>query len=267
MKTPITYYGGKQKLAKLIISNIQPHNLYAEPFTGGAAVFFQKEPSNVEVLNDTNAELMNFYRVVQNDFIALEKYIRITLHSRRSYEDAIHINKRPHLFNEVERAWAIWTLSAQGFSGLIDGKSWGYDVAKHTTSLKIANKRCSFTEELAIRLQKVQLECTDAIRIIESRDSEKAFFYCDPPYVGSDCGHYDGYSQKDFDCLLEALSNIKGKFLLSSYRNANLTAFKQRLNWHQIEVQQNVSVNKGSGKAKIEVMTANYPISADSVKK
>ncbi|QZT36681.1 DNA adenine methylase [Halosquirtibacter xylanolyticus] len=44
---------------------------------------------------------------------------------------------------------------------------------------------------MSIRLQNVQIECTDALRIINSRDQEEAFFYCDPPYFNSDCGHYD----------------------------------------------------------------------------
>jgi DNA adenine methylase len=39
MKTPITYYGGKQQLAKKIIALIPQHNIYCEPFIGGCAVF------------------------------------------------------------------------------------------------------------------------------------------------------------------------------------------------------------------------------------
>ncbi len=40
MKTPISYYGGKQMLAKKIINSMPTHNLYCEPFFGGGAVFF-----------------------------------------------------------------------------------------------------------------------------------------------------------------------------------------------------------------------------------
>lgn len=60
-KTPISYYGGKQKLATHILKRTPEHRLYAEVFTGGAAIFFAKEPSEIEVLNDTNKELINFY--------------------------------------------------------------------------------------------------------------------------------------------------------------------------------------------------------------
>ncbi len=260
MKTPITYYGGKQKLAAKIVSLIPDHNLYCEPFIGGAAVFFAKPPSKVEVINDTNSELINFYEVVKNDFPSLYQKVRISLHSRSMFDDARHIVERPHMFTRIDRAWAIWVLAAQGFSGMIDGKSWGYDVAKNTTTKKIINKRDLFGEEYAFRLQNVQIECTDALRIIRSRDTEDSFFYCDPPYFNSNCGHYDGYSLDDFENLLKLLSGIQGKFLLSSYPSPILKKYTQDFGWKQISIEQRVSVNKGAGKAKTEVLTANYVI-------
>lgn len=264
MKTPITYYGGKQKLAATILKLIPPHKLYCEPFVGGAAIFFAKEPSEIEVINDVNSEMINFYRVVQNDFVSLEKHIRITLHSRMSFRHASVIYNTPDLFSEVQRAWAVWCLASQGFAGMIDG-SWGYDVSKNTTTKKISNKRSSFTEDYAIRLQNVQIECADALRIIRSRDNKAAFFYLDPPYYNSDCAHYDGYSLEDFEALLKTLTKVKGKFLLSSYPSPILKQYTKDMGWHHIEIKQTVSVanNTGkTGKAKTEVLTANYPLKA-----
>lgn len=259
MKTPLTYYGGKQKLCSTILSLIPAHNLYCEPFVGGAAVFFAKEPSAAEVLNDTNKELINFYEVVQNRFVDLEKMIRVTLHSRRLHADASAIYNNPHLFDEVKRAWAFWVLSVQSFSSIIDG-TWGYDKKDNTTTSKITNKRNQFTDEVAIRLQNVQIECADAVYIIGSRDSANAFFYCDPPYFNSNCGHYDGYTEVDFDALLRCLSGIKGKFLLSSYPSDLLAKYAKEYGWWVQTVDQRVSVNKGYGKKKTEVLTGNYEL-------
>lgn len=42
MKTPISYYGGKQTLLKHILPLIPKHKLYTEAFCGGAAVLFAK---------------------------------------------------------------------------------------------------------------------------------------------------------------------------------------------------------------------------------
>lgn len=259
IKTPISYYGGKQKLCKRIVELIPDHNLYCEPFLGGAAVFFEKPQSNVEVLNDTNRELINFYRVVQNDFTSLEKEIRITLHSRDQFRQASVIYNNPDMFSELKRAWALWVSASQSFSSMLDG-SWGYERLKNTTTKKIVNKRTAFTEDLAIRLQNVQIECTDALRVIFSRDTENSFFYCDPPYFNSDCGHYDGYSIDDFEALLNLLASIKGKFILSSYPSDVLTRYTKANGWHTQTIEQTVSVNAKSGnrKAKIEVLTANF---------
>jgi len=259
LKPPFSYYGGKQNLCTEIIKLIPEHNLYCEPFVGGAAIFFGKPPSNVEVINDTNSELINFYRMVQKDFVSLEMEIRISLHSRRLHKDAKVIYENPHMFSDIKRAWAVWVLATQSFSSMLDG-SWGYDKKRNTTSKKITNKRSAFTEEFGIRLQNVQIECTDALRIITSRDQENAFFYCDPPYFNSDCGHYDGYSEHDFEQLLQHLSRVTGKFLLSSYPSSILSRYVAEFGWHQKSFQQKVSVNKGSRKSKTEVLTANYPI-------
>ena len=259
MKSAITYYGGKQKLVSIILPKFPQHILYAEPFAGGAALLFAKEPSGVEVINDLNAELINFYRVIQQDYVSLATKIKITLHSRRLHQDASVIYNNPHLFDNLERSWAVWVLASQSFASMLDG-TFGYDKVKNTTTKKIINKGIQFTEEYAIRLQNVQIECADALYIIQSRDHEGAFFYCDPPYFNSDCGPYGGYSADDFERLLKLLSGIKGKFLLSSYPSELLERYRKELGWHQTSVQQQVSVNKGKGKMKTEVMTANYGI-------
>ncbi|MDR2247806.1 MAG: DNA adenine methylase [Treponema sp.] len=111
----------------------------------------------------------------------------------------------------------------------------------------------------------MQIECCDALRIIGSRDTPETFFYLDPPYVGADQGHYDGYTQMDFDALLEVLKSIQGKFLLSSFRDAALREFTRKNGWHTVEIRLSSSMTHGQGRAireKVEVLTANYPIPA-----
>lgn len=259
MKTPITYYGGKQKLCGTIVSLIPEHTLYCEPFLGGGAVFFKKAGSKVEILNDTNRELINFYRVVQHDFTSLEKEIRISLHARDLHRKAHVIYENPDMFSELKRAWAVWVLSSQSFASKLDDV-WGYDRTCNTTTKKINNKRDGFTEDYAIRLQNVQLECADALYVIRTRDSDGSFFYCDPPYFNSDMGHYDGYSKDDFEALLKQLAGIQGKFLLSSYPSDILSEYTKAHCWNTRIYEQGVSINAKSGylKRKWEVLTSNY---------
>lgn len=263
MKPPITYYGGKATLAQKIVERFPKgyqHMTYAEVFLGGGSVFFEKEPSKLEILNDTNRELMNFYAVVQNDFVSLEREVRISLHSRSLHRDAKAVYENPHLFNPIKRAWAVWVLANQGFSGML-GRSWGYDKAKPTMPRKLQGKRENFTEAFAIRLQNVSLECTDALKIIQSRDTENALFYVDPPYYNSDMGHYDGYTLKDYEELLKTLSTIQGKFVLSSYPSEILEEYTRKYKWNSDSFRFTVAIQNNSDKPKkqkVEVITRNY---------
>lgn len=259
MRTPVTYYGGKQKMVRHILPLIPEHRMYVEPFAGGGAIFFAKESAELSVLNDTNRELINFYQVVKNDFVSLEKEIQITLHSRDLHRKAAVIYNNPDMFSEVKRAWALWVLSTQSFCAKLDG-SWGYDITKNRTSKHVENKKKSFTLDYSIKLQDVQLECADALFIIGNRDSDQTFFYVDPPYYNSDMGHYDGYSIKDFEDLLQMLSRIKGRFMLSSYPSEILNKWTKQQKWKTYTVDSKVSVNAKSGylKRKVEVLTTNY---------
>lgn len=261
LRPPLTYYGGKQTLAPLIISLLPEHTLYAEPFTGGGAVFFMKPRSTVEVLNDTNGELMNFYTVMRDQFRKLQMEIRKTLHSRDAHRQATVIYGNPDLFDKVKRAWAVWVLCAQSFASKMNGP-WGYDKTNNTTSKRIANKRDNFRSHYLNRLRLVQLEHADARYIIQSRDTKDAFFYCDPPYFNSNMGHYKGYTEADFEALLCLLSGIKGRFLLSSYPSDILDKYAKKYGWQSKQIEKFVTVNAkgGNQKKKTEVLTANYSI-------
>ncbi len=63
MVGPLSYIGGKRSLAKRVIAIFPKHVTYVEAFAGGAQVFFHKQPSKVEVLNDLDDEIVNFFRV------------------------------------------------------------------------------------------------------------------------------------------------------------------------------------------------------------
>ncbi|TND10361.1 MAG: DNA adenine methylase [Bacteroidetes bacterium] len=268
VKALLTYYGGKQKLVPTILPLIPPHSLYCEPFAGGAAILFAKEPSKIEVINDTNGELINFYRVVKDEFPKLQKQIARTLHSRALHYKARFIYSQPHLFDPIERAWAIFTMAHQSYSSILDS-TWSCGVKDATSEKKFQSKKAAFTKDYAKRLERVQMECRNALEVITTRDSKDAFFYVDPPYFNSDCGHYEGYSANDFEKLLKLLSTIKGTFLLSSYPSDLLRKYSQTHKWHTKVIETNLSVQgaKKNGRRKTEVLTANYPLNEVSHEK
>ncbi|SRR5258706_96798 len=259
MRTPLTYFGGKQKLAKHILPLIPKHNLYCEPFFGGGAIFFAKQPSEIEVVNDINGDLINFYFVMKNDFKKLQKEIKVTLHSREYHHIAKIVLGYPQLFNNVKRAWAIWVLANESYSSRLDS-DWGYDRKKNTSAKRLQHKREDFSDDYAKRLEQTEIENTDALKVIETRDSKQSFFYCDPPYFNASRGHYIKYSEQDFENLLKLLATIKGKFLLSSYPSELLNKYSKKNHWHtrEIDMSLDITAKFNTGKRKKETLTSNY---------
>ena len=94
-KTPISYYGGKQSMLRHILPLIPAHKIYVEPFFGGGAVYWAKEPVKCEVINDTNMNVVNFYEVLKHNYFDLRKRVEATLHSRETYKKAMIIYDSP----------------------------------------------------------------------------------------------------------------------------------------------------------------------------
>ena len=259
MKTPISYYGGKANMAKDIIKLIPRHEQYVEPFFGGGAVFFSKRPSQHEVINDLNGFVTNFYMVLKTDFDALQKLIQGTLHSELHYKEATDIYKGVILTDcKVKRAWAFWVCCNMSFSGKI---AMGFAFGNgYDHSQKIANKRDNFTKKYEQRMRKVEIFSRDALALIKLKDGKNTFFYLDPPYVSSECGHYAGYTMDNFKELLELLTTIEGKFLLSSYPETCLLEYRKKEWWESFDSEHLIAVTgkRTEKKTKKECLTCNY---------
>ena len=101
MKTPISYYGGKQMLSSLILGLIPEHRIYCEPFFGGGALYFHLEPQDA-IINDINAKLIGFYDGVKNDYphlhAELSEVEKIYEENRRDFDEL----KKQHPTERVE---------------------------------------------------------------------------------------------------------------------------------------------------------------------
>jgi DNA adenine methylase len=253
LKTPITYYGGKQSMLKIILPLLPEHSIYTEAFFGGGAVFWAKAPAKVEFINDRNGEVINFYRVLKHDFEKLKKEIDGTLHSEWQQKQAKSIYLHPEHCDEIKRAWAVWVLSHQSFYAIL-GNTWKCSKSRSIGPQLQARKE-NFTGDYSKRLEHTSIFCRDALDVIKKSDHEDAFHYIDPPYFNADMGHYGGYTAGDFERLLQLLSAIKGKFMLSSYPSELLTQYALQSGWNTIEY--DLPRAAGGGR-KVEVLTMNY---------
>lgn len=163
----------------------------------------------------------------------------------------------PFIFSDVPRAWAFWYATNFGFSHII-GNCRIMTNSKNICLLE--NKINNFTDIYSKRLKGVQIENNEATELIEKHDTEETFHYIDPPYVGAQQGHYGGYEQEHFNLLLDILSKIKGKFLLSSYPNEELTKYVKLFGWKQKEIFLHLNSSSTKGKKRQEILTFNYEI-------
>src|SRR5262245_49703871 len=92
---PIKWHGGKGafhgKLANWIVGLMAPHRHFVEPFAGGLAVLLAKDPEGIsEVVNDLNAHLTNFWRVLRDKdtFPVFLRQVQATPFSETEWEMA-----------------------------------------------------------------------------------------------------------------------------------------------------------------------------------
>ena len=261
---PLTYYGGKKRIAEWILQYIPSHDIYCEPFFGGGAVFFAKQPSYLEVINDHNTMLINFYRQCQENFDIMASKIQNELHSEFRYYQAEKIYSGQKSASDIEKAVATWLVFNQSWNASARA-GWKFDQGSGGSHAGIvfAHARRNFCPWLKKRLQYVQISCRDALQVIRDRDSERTFFYLDPPYPDTNQGHYSGYTWEKLEELLTLLQSIQGQFALSNYPSEMISKFSAENNWllKEFTMKKDSNMATVEGSQKTEVLLMNYEIS------
>lgn len=63
--SPLPWTGSKGCIYTTIDAFMPPHKTYVEACMGSAEVFLRKKPSEREIINDYNGDLVKFFRVLQ----------------------------------------------------------------------------------------------------------------------------------------------------------------------------------------------------------
>lgn len=213
IKSPLSgWVGGKFHLAKKIVALIPEHHCYVEPFVGATWIYFRKEKSQVEVLNDINLEIVTLYRVVQHHLDEFIRYFRWVLVSRDEFKRLLEVN--PSTLTDIQRAARFYYLQKSAFAGRIDNPAFGYATTRppKLNLLRIEED----LSQAHLRLYDVFIENLNYLDLIKRYDREHSFFYIDPPYWGCEDDYGKNiFSRDDFAALAAMLKTLKGKFLLS----------------------------------------------------
>jgi len=221
---------------------IPKHHIYVEVFGGAANLLLAKEPSPVEVYNDIDSGLVNFFRVIRDKDKFKQFYEQVMLipYSREEFYYCRDTWRDEE--DDILRAVKWFVAAGQNFSGQLGG-SWAYAV---TASSKGMAKRVSgwlssieLLPEVSERFLRVQIEHNDFRKILKAYDTEETFFYLDPPYVleTRKCKAYEHeMSLKDHEDLVDLLLHIKGKAMLSGYEH-NVHKPLEQAGWIKIKIE------------------------------
>ena len=214
------WYGGKHYCAKWVVGMFPPHSIYVEPFFGSGKVFFRKTPSRIEVINDINAEVTNYFEVLRDPESAceLQRLLELTPYARDEFAAALGSK----MAKKTERARNFMIRHCMGFAGKAKSPGhWGIS-RKISTPASFANK-ADLIPVAHERLRRTYIDNKDAKAVIRQWDGKETLFYLDPPYV-----HSTRKSTDDYDCemndsdhlaLIELITGVRGMVIISGYEN------------------------------------------------
>jgi DNA adenine methylase len=283
----LPYIGGKSLISKnLIVPNI-PNDIevYVEPFSGMYWVLFNMDLDNYTnlkkiVYNDFNPLNYNLFRCVSQD------------HERLLSEcEKIPVQKKGEFPTPVECSEFFNLSQKELYGGNLEiGNDPNYEVAaKHALILssvfsganpskakfvdlkgKYHSKFSSFMNKLRNpKWQKMFESITDVENmdfedVIKKYDSDKTYFYVDPPYYivgeGSYYSNHD-FSREDHLRLSDSLKSMKGRFSLSYYDFDQLSEWypKDRYIWKSKDFHKAAMAKQGKEQTKAtELLIMNY---------
>ena len=268
----LKWAGGKRQLL-ISLRPLIPKKLkrYYEPFLGGGAVFFDRQPKTA-IVNDFNGELINCYEVIRDCPEELLKAISALSNTSDDFYRIREMDRSPEfmLLSSTERAARLIYLNKTCYNGLFRVNSQGqfnvqfgnyknpviadsaviYAVSRYLNKANVTFRNGDFSEAVK-----------DAI--------EGDFVYFDPPYDPvSDTSSFTGYSlngfvkdeQKRLKAVCDLLTQTGVKFLLSNSNTEFIRELYASNNYTIRTVQARRNINAvASGRGKIEeLLISNY---------
>ena len=236
------WYGGKFSHLDFILPHIpKDATHFCDVYGGSASVLLNLPPYPAETYNDLDSELVNFFLVLRNQEAALIKAIGLTPFSR---EELIQACQPAQGLSKLERARRFFVRARQTRTGLAQTSSegrWAHCVLTSRAGMAGAVSRwlgsIEGLPEIVQRLQRVQFENAPALDVLRRYDTPQTVFYLDPPYVHGARGDTSAYgyemTDQEHGTLAEVLQTVRGRVVLSGYRNALYDRlFKQ---WRRVD--------------------------------
>jgi len=275
-----SYLGSKLLLARQIVSYMPPHKVYIEPFGGSGAVLLNKKPAPMEIFNDLDKNIYNFFKVCRDPvkFRLLMRMLYYTPYCQSTFAEALEKLANKSWKDDVEWAWAWKVVAEMSYNpnAHIRGsyKNWmvGYTRRQsHPQSWQRDIARLYFVHK---RLLKVQIACRDGLEVIDKAisngEDKDILFYIDPPYIRSIRGsnlHYlheadtIEYHQQLVELLSSQMSDDKFMCLFSCYWHPVYEPLL-RAGWQQVDFASYVGRYASRTNKRIETLLLNPRVAA-----
>jgi DNA adenine methylase len=246
----LSWTGGKSRLAKTIIPLLPEHRCYCEVFAGAGWLLFKKEPSEAELLNDINSELVTLYRVVKLHLDEFIRFFRWILVARDEFQR--FLAESPETLTDIQRAVRFYYLVKTSHGSHVASPTFGSATTRppRLNLLRIE-------EELSaahLRLAQVTVENLPYARFIERYDRRHTLFYGCENYYGEGL-----FSREDFVRLRDQLAGIEGKFLMSINDAPEIRELFDKFDIMEVPTTYSVGA-RGHQKPVTELVIGNYDL-------
>jgi DNA adenine methylase len=221
VKKPFAWYGGKEALASTLVSLLPTHKIYVEVFGGSGALLFAKEPSSLEIFNDLDSGVVNFFQVLRNpqQAEALQHQLILTPYAREEYYECLKQWETSE--NPIEKARQWYVAVMQSMNSSIRATGWSCTKAPGSNPARAWTNSITNLSACVGRLAHVQVDHRDFETVIQTYDTLQTCFYLDPPYLAETrrkqrCYHHE-MTREDHERLLSCIQHVQGMVILSGY--------------------------------------------------
>lgn len=253
----LRWIGGKSRLIDKILQYVPEHDVFVDVFGGSGTVILSKPLVKINVYNDIDGDLANFFRVLRNKYNELEQKMKFFLYSRRDWEEYTkEIKNGGFIGDDVERAYKFFMQVNLSFNG--NRESFKVGGVEKNEVIEI-ERLVENLEKAAKIFQKCMVENQDFEYVMRRYDSQDTFFYCDPPYV-LETRHGEYYKHEmdtaEQERFLRVCLDMQGKVMISGYNHDLYDSFLK--DWHKVEIPFYTAADRGKRKERIEVLWVNY---------
>jgi len=231
---------------KEILPLIPPHRVYVEPFVGAGHVFWAKEPSDVEIINDLDPGLIKWYG-------DLKTRSRFSCNMTPDSDKWHRIKDKKGSLGFCDYLYHIkFSYGCQGGTFNI-GRTQDCHKREDPSTCTVTRLAGNFGE-YRDRLARVRILKRDYREILKKFDGPDTFFYLDPPYHEVGCLYFS--CDVDPRQIVDAVEGLEGKWLLSYNDHRDVRkAFK---GYKVKKVGTQYSMDKKSVKQVTELLIRNY---------